>query len=107
MAGKHTLARVIILLYTVVGALVYTDYGISWDEEYQHSYGKVVYEYVFDGNQELHEHNSRYHGPAFQFILYSAEILGELTNTKEVFEMRHFLTFLVSVLGLWYRPVRY
>ena len=100
MAGKHTLASVIILLYAVVGALVYTNYGISWDEEYQHSYGKVVYEYVFDGNQELHEHNSRYHGPAFQFILYSAEILGELTDTKEVFEMRHFLTFLVSVLGL-------
>ena len=101
MPIKHLLAKLALFLYILIGLLVYKDYGVSWDEEFQHDYGRVVYEYVFEGNQELHEHNSRYHGPVFQFLLYAAEHVSGISHNKRIFELRHLLTFLVSVIGCW------
>ncbi len=102
MLPKHTFAFFAITVYAVIGLLVYQDYGISWDEEYQHSYGKAVYGHVLGGGTELHAHNSRYHGPVFQFALYSAERMVGLEDPKQVFALRHLLTFLFSVVGCWF-----
>lgn len=90
----------IITIYSAVGFLVYSDYGISWDEAYQHDYGKAVYEYVFHDSEALLEHNSRYHGPVFQLFLYGAEKITGVQDSTEIFRQRHLLTFLFSVLGI-------
>ncbi|MDP6909376.1 MAG: hypothetical protein QF371_07720, partial [Flavobacteriales bacterium] len=79
--------------------LVFDDYGLSWDEDFQHHYGKVVYEYVFEDDQTMHVHNSRYHGPVFQFILYAAEKLFRITELNEIYKLRHLLTFAFSLIG--------
>jgi len=105
MLGKHLFGPFVIALYFLLGVLVVSDYGVSWDEPFQHRYGKAIFEYVFDGNQSLHQHNSRYHGPFFQFILYSAEKLLNLTDPGSIYRLRHWLTFLCSFFGiiLFYR----
>ena len=97
---KHWFAALVLLVYTVIGLFIYQDYGISWDEEFQHGYGKTVYEYVFEDNQALHEHHSRYHGPAFQLPLYTAERVLGLEDKHEIYQFRHLITFLTSVIGL-------
>lgn len=102
MLDDHRFALLVITLYSVVGLMVYQDYGISWDEEFQHHYGKVVYAHVFADGQELLEHRSRYHGPVFQSGLFAAERIFGLKDPKRVFEMRHLLTFIFSVIGCWF-----
>ncbi|MBL4585849.1 MAG: glycosyltransferase family 39 protein [Flavobacteriales bacterium] len=100
MLRRHRFALLLILLYALIGVSVYSDYGISWDEPTQHEYGKVVWQYVFNGNQALHEHGSRYHGPVFQALLYAMELVSETTASP--FELRHLITFLFSVVGAWF-----
>lgn len=99
---KHTAAFLILTAHFIIGLFVYADYGISWDEEFQHDYGKTVYEYVFEGSDTLHIHNSRYHGPAVQFFMYSLERGLEISDPKDLFQLRHLITFLISVFGLWF-----
>ncbi len=97
--GKHTLAILALLCYMVVGLFIYDDYGISWDEPIQREYGEAVFNYVFDNDTVLHTHPSKYHGPAFQMMLFGVE---QVTGTKEItFKVRHLITFLFSIIGLW------
>jgi ABC-type siderophore export system fused ATPase/permease subunit len=98
----------IITFYVLFGFFVYSDYGISWDEAFQHDYGKVVYEHVFHDSKELSAHRSRYHGPIFQLALYSSEKVLGVTDIGNVFRLRHLLTFLFSAIGLvfFYRLLR-
>lgn len=93
-------AFLFVAFYAIIGFCVFQDYGISWDESFQHDYGKAVYEFVFNDSKALFEHNSRYHGPFFQFVLYSAEKLAGLSDSREIFRFRHLLTFLFSVFGV-------
>lgn len=100
MSGRHALASLVLVCYTVVGLLIYGDYGISWDEPMQRSYGQVAMEYVLESDTALHQHQSRYHGPVFQMLLYCAELLsGDELNTYRV---RHLITFLFSIVGLFF-----
>jgi hypothetical protein len=88
-----------VLLYTVIGIMCYDDFGVSWDEDFQHDYGRVVFEYVHEGTHGLHENVSCYHGPAFQYLLFAAERCLGLTDSRDVFLMRHLLTFAISIVG--------
>lgn len=98
--GFNLYALLLISFYAVIGFWVFPDFGISWDESFQHEYGKVSYEYIFGESEALLEHDSRYHGPIFQLMLYSAEKLSGFNQTHQVFLLRHFLTFLLSVVGI-------
>ena len=53
-------------LFFIIGALIYKDYGMSWDEEMQwKNNGTVVYDYIFHGKiDNLLWGNEKYHGPA-------------------------------------------
>ena len=99
MTKRHALALVLLFCYTVVGLTIYNDYGISWDEPLQRDYGEKVFNYVFNNDDEIRKHPSRYHGPVFQILLVGIE---RITGAEDlVYEQRHFLTFLFSILGLW------
>ncbi|MFT4543779.1 MAG: hypothetical protein ACI9UR_001351 [Bacteroidia bacterium] len=99
MKNRHFVALFILFCYTVTGLIIYDDYGISWDEPMQRSYGEVVINYVVEGDTALYSHNSRYHGPAFQMLLYSIEKLT--ASELGTYKIRHLGTFLFSVFGLW------
>ncbi|MGB0916862.1 MAG: ArnT family glycosyltransferase [Flavobacteriales bacterium] len=88
----------LLLCFTVMGILVYDDYGISWDEPMQRSYGQAAVEYALEGDTTLHQHDSRYHGPAFQMLLYSVE--QTFATERTAYKIRHLFTFLFSVVGL-------
>lgn len=82
-------------IYLLVGAFIFDDYGVSWDEHAQRYYGAVTYEYVFGGNTELLSDRSRYYGPVFMFLLVVIEELFSLESARTVFLMRHAITFLL------------
>lgn len=105
---ENAYVLLIVTLYVFLGVSVHSDYGISWDEAFQYDYGKVVYEYVVSGSDDLLAHRSRYHGPVFQAFLYGAQKLMGISDVAETYRFRHLLTFLFSVVGLifFYRLLR-
>jgi hypothetical protein len=105
---RHKLVVVMFfVLFFIISVGVLKDFGLCWDEEYQwKGNGEIVYNYIFNGETEaLLQGNEKYHGPAFELILVFVQKALNLTDTREVYLMRHFLTFLtffISVIFFYY-----
>jgi len=99
---EHRWSMVFFGVLLLAGICAFADYGLTWDEEFQRAYGKYLYHYVWQGDQTLFVLNNRYHGPVLQYVLYQFELWSGLTETAEVYQLRHFLTMLFSFVGLVY-----
>lgn len=82
--------------YLILGFCIYNDYGISWDERVQRlNVGYATYDYVFYNNTFLFNNVEKYYGPFFETLLVVAEKALSLTDSRDIFLMRHLLTFLL------------
>ncbi|PIP65660.1 hypothetical protein COW95_00710 [Candidatus Peregrinibacteria bacterium CG22_combo_CG10-13_8_21_14_all_49_11] len=90
------------MMLLFVGYAIHDNYGISWDEKTQYVIGFEAYEAVFKGEEWSTDPGRRYHGPVFELFLYGLEQVLPLENAQEVFFMRHFVSFLVFVLGVFF-----
>lgn len=85
----------------VVGCFIFPNYGISCDErDFSRLNGEVNYNFIKTGDaQELLACAEKYHGPAFEIVLLSAEKLLNLTDTREIYLLRHGINFFVFFIG--------
>jgi hypothetical protein len=90
------------VLFFITAVCILKDYGLSWDEQYQwRDNGEIVYNYIFNEETEaLLQGNEKYHGPAFELILVFAQKALDLSDTRDVYLMRHFLTFLTFFISV-------
>ncbi len=90
------------LLALAVG--IHRDYGMSWDEELTRiGVGTVTYDYVVTGNSSpLLESTARYYGPFFEFLLVAVERQLGLDDSRDIYFMRHLVTFLIFYLAVWF-----
>ncbi len=92
-----------ILLFVVallVGLYVYQDYGMSWDEPEQRAPGIMAYDYMVSGKEDLFNVGTDSHGAGFEILLVFFERKMNITNTRDIYLMRHLVThifFLISV----------
>ena len=98
-------------LTIIVALLTYKDYGISYDEPTQRLQGVLSYNYIFYGNQDLFDLNVNAvvggaglnnHGTGFELLLVMVEKLFNLTDSRDIYLMRHLtshLFFLISVFA--------
>ena len=93
---------VFFLVVLVIGVLVHDNYGISWDEKTQYVMGMEAYETVFYGKEWTTDPGRRYHGTVFELFLYTLEKVLSVKNAQQVFFMRHFVSFLVFYLGVFF-----
>jgi hypothetical protein len=84
------------ILFFVIGVCTYDDYGISFDEGFQRTLiGAVNYNFIETGNpSELLNGFERYYGPAYELILYSAEKIFKLSDSRDIYLLRHLIQFL-------------
>jgi hypothetical protein len=79
----------------------YNDYGIGWDDEWSRSAtGHANFNYIFHNDQSLLTNNEKYHGPFVELLLVVAEKAIGLTDTAAIYQMRHFLLFLLFFLAV-------
>jgi hypothetical protein len=85
----------------VTGCFVFSDYGISCDElSYSRLNGEVNYNFIKTGDSnDLLACAEKYHGPAFEIFLYSAEKLFSITDYRNIFLLRHGLNFLIFFIA--------
>lgn len=99
-------AIVFFIGFFVVGCFAFSDYGISNDEEAQRFIGEINYNFIKTGNANefltLGDYGAgKYHGPVFEIFLYAAEKIFNVTDSRNIFVLRHglnFLTFFVATL---------
>lgn len=91
---SHIAIIILFALAVTVGLFIYADYGMSWDEVSQWNIGRISYEYVFHGSHELFTSKDKDYGVGFELPLYMLERALHLTDTREVFLLRHLVTHL-------------
>jgi len=101
------------LVLLLIGLAVFRDYGISWDEPNQREIGGVSAKYVaqtiapslltkqVEAFPDLQDFKDRSYGVAFETPAFVVEQLLGLTDTRDIFMMRHLLVFLVFVAGVF------
>jgi hypothetical protein len=83
--------------YFILSCFIFDDYGISWDEPFQRSLiGATNCHFIKTGDaSELLDGIDKYHGPAVEILLYTAEKFSGITDTRHIYLLRHFLCFLI------------
>ena len=89
------------LVALIIGFIVYKDYGICWDEPLQRGPGILSYEYMFNGNEDLFHRTTDNHGAGFEVMLIMIERWFNITDERAVYEMRHLVTHLVFLAGVF------
>ncbi len=105
---KHTHKRIVLLFFIIflaLGGSIFDDYGFSWDESTQRHSGRMNFNYIFKGDKELFQddnENERYYGTVFEIFLIFLEKGADLYDTRNIYLMRHFATFLLFFVGVFF-----
>jgi len=87
------------VLSLLVAVLIYQDFGISWDEPAQHEIGMVSYNYVTNGDPRLDTYFNRDYGVFFELPLIYIEKWLNLTDSREIYLMRHIATHILYLIS--------
>lgn len=97
--AERLLPWLVIAAYLLVALTTVLDYGISWDERVQSTYGEMSVDYYRSGFQiRAHESfaNLRYYGPFFEML--PTLVYRSVPYWK--YEIRHIFIVLAAALGL-------
>jgi len=92
--NRRGITALFFIIFLFAGLAVYKDYGISCDETRDRYVGLFSFNYIFHGDRHLFKFIDRDYGVAFQLPLVIAEKALGLKDMRDVFFMRHLLTFL-------------
>lgn len=110
-ASRVVLAYFLTLL--VLGLAVFRDHGVPWDEPRQRAIGAVSVRYVLQRiaptrplpaswpDNPLATFDDRDYGVAFEAPAVAMELVLGLTDSRDVYLMRHLLTYLVFLGGVF------
>lgn len=90
---------ILFFIFVIIGVSVYPDYGICWDEPLQREPGVLSYDYIFSGSQDLFNTATDNHGAGYELLLVIFEKMGGLTDSRDIYLMRHLVTNLLFLLG--------
>ncbi|WP_210114494.1 ArnT family glycosyltransferase [Hymenobacter elongatus] len=102
-------------LLTVLGLALHRDYGLPWDEQLDRLNGIIGVKYValrvapelarrqasFAQIPDMHDNDDADHGVIFQMPLVVLEKLTGAEDPRDVYFMRHLVTFLTFVAGVY------
>ena len=88
------------LIFLIVTAISYDDYGIAWDEPNQKEIGKFNYDYLLGTSDSLKQYHDRYYGAAYEMPVYALTKIFNLENTPSEYHFRHLINHLLFILSL-------
>ena len=97
---RHTGILIIFVVTLLIGLNIYKDYGVAWDDTTQREIGQVSYNYVFNNDDSLFKYRDKDYGVGFELPLIIVEKQLGLTDTRDVFLMRHLLTHLFFLFSM-------
>lgn len=97
----HWPAIITTIIAIITGLLIYKDYGLSWDEESQRWIGLIFHDYAKGQYPDFQNFDLKDHGPGFEWILIFIEKAFKITNFRDIFLMRHLVTYIIFVLCMF------
>ena len=93
----------ILSLYLLTGLIIFSDYGISWDEVNERFSGfvslneiyKILNLNILQGYPDLSSYIYREYGVLFNLPLAYIEDFAKINDIKNVFLLRHLINFLI------------
>ena len=97
----------ILTLYFITGLVIFSDYGISWDEVNERNSGfvtlneiyKILNLNILKGYPDLSNYMYREYGVLFNLPLAFIEDFAKIKDIEDVFLLRHLINFLIFFLG--------
>jgi len=88
------------LIYLLTGLLIYSDFGINWDEGMLRDLGNTNWDYIFHSDKSLMSSQDRDHGPAMDILLIGMEKALRFTDSRSIYMARHLVIFCFSIFQL-------
>lgn len=90
---------IVLIVQLIIGVLLFRDFPITWDEETSRlGTGRSNVEFILGNDQDsLLMNHEKYHGPAFEILLYAFEKTFSLKDEKIIYQTRHLLSHLVFI----------
>ena len=92
---------ILLAMAMVIGMLTYQDYGMAWDEPAQHLIGEVNYNYAFKGDTTLLHFYDKEYGAGFELPLMMIEKGMGITDSRDIYLMRHLVTHSFFLLAMF------
>ncbi len=96
----HYPGMILLVVILLTGLLTYQEYGISWDEPTQQGIGGRNYDYAFNNDTTWATYGDRDYGGIYEMALIAVERLGNITDSRDVYLMRHIVSHLFFIVGL-------
>lgn len=99
---KKYLGLILLLSMGVIALISFDGYGLAWDEPMQRQTGLINYDYIFSGNPDLLEWKDRDYGVAFELPLIFIEKVFRLSDTRDIFLIRHLIAHLFFLISAFF-----
>lgn len=109
--NKTLIKLAIPIIFLLLNLAIIGDFGFSWDEPLHWKYGKVLYNFLFEGKKipdayvemDLTQTDISYYTPIFSFFQYfSFKILHQNLGVLPEIASYHIPTLLLSSIGLFF-----
>ena len=100
----------IFFIIFIIQILIYSDYGLSWDESFSRLNGIVSFNYIiekinifeslkYEDTPNLNEYIDNEYGVFFELINIILEKIFNLNDTKDIYLSRHLLNSLIFLIA--------
>ena len=107
---EESIITLFFLIYFFIGLIIFTDYGISWDEPISRYNGFVSLNYLhellgiekYSNFQDIRTYRDNYYGVVFDMPMAFIEKLLAIISTKNYYHLRHFFNFIIFFISSIY-----
>lgn len=99
---SHLPFKILFVAFLITGLFIFKNYGMSWDEEACRTHIAIpTFKYLLNNDyQAIQVNEAKYHGAAFELILFPIEKILGLKDMRDIFLMRHLMTFFLFALSV-------
>lgn len=100
--NQRTFCIISYVTVLVIGLMIFSDFGVSWDELYHLEYGEVVFNHIFKGYPLVTSGDQIFYGPFFDLSAHILMKAFRLEDIRSILLGKHLITFLYFWVALFF-----
>lgn len=100
MSRRKAAVAAFFLILLIAGIRAHDDYGLAWDEPLRYEAGSTVFRFLEEG-KSVPTRATDDHGLVFELLLVAVERMAGVTDSRQIYLLRHLVTHLFFLLGVF------